>query len=44
MDTFELSYRDAASVFHKTDPFSRTLFIVAVRTTGASSAPWDLAG
>jgi energy-coupling factor transport system permease protein len=30
MDTFELSYRDASSVFHRMDPFAKTLYIVAV--------------
>lgn len=34
MDNFELSYRDADSVFHKMDPFSKVLFIVAVSLVG----------
>src|SRR5680860_1283475 len=33
LDDLELSYREANSPFHRTDPFSKTLYVLAVSTT-----------
>ena len=33
MDDLELSYKEANSPFHRMDPFSKTLYVLAVSTT-----------